>query len=194
MQFLLLILREYISKRNQENCTSAGLWTLKCTKPSKLYVRIALVQSYFLTFFFPSRYFQILSPQSVKSSNSRFWQGWNLTDRLLCHLKVHSAIEGSINSDWPVAHSNVTVHHPTDKLNSFEWRQCLKTAELLIWRLNYYNALWKSMFLHDFQIEQLYLFSTWSSYLFLNGLPHFMQSQMFIVIPDISYHTICIHS
>lgn len=67
LQFVLFILCQYISQRNQENSPSAALWTLKCTKPSKLYVRIASVHSYFLPFFFPSHYSQIRSPQSQVS-------------------------------------------------------------------------------------------------------------------------------
>lgn len=55
------------------------------------------------------------------------------------------------------------------------------------------QCLMKNIFLRDFQKDLMYFFSTWSYHtLFLNGLPHFMQ--MFILIFDVSYHTLCIHS
>lgn len=169
--FLLFILWEYISKRNQENYTISGLWTLQpcrsCTIPITLYVSIALVYSFSLPSFLPSHYSQILSPQAKphsRSSNTRSRQGHNLTDRLLCTREYEYWL-------WPVANSNVTIHHPTDRLNSFDWRQCVKNTELLIWRLNYYNAWWKSMFFHatleKAAVALLYL--VWS-YLFITAL------------------------
>lgn len=83
---------------------------------------------------------------SHKSPNSRSWQGWDLRDRLLSSRSEQCCTRRYEQWLWPVACSHVTVHHPTDKWNSFEWRQCLKTAGSLIWRLNYYNALWKICF------------------------------------------------
>lgn len=145
-----------------------------CTIPIKLYVRIALVYSLALLSFLPSRYSQILSAQEEshsRSSNTRSWQGCNLTDRLLSFTCAQHRMRLYEYWLWPVAYGNVTIHHPVDRLNRFEWRQCLKNTESLIWRLSYYNAWWKSLFFHTVleraTIVFLYLVLP---YLFITGL------------------------
>lgn len=107
----------------------------------------------FFAIFLPSHYSQILDPQGKshsRSSNTRSWQRHSLTDTLLrpSFRRAQRCTREDEYRLWPVAYSNVTIHQPRDRLNRFEWRQCLRNTELLIWRLNYYNAWWESMFLH----------------------------------------------